>query len=479
MNAFHRRKGTRWGRALVLPVVLLAACTESPPDGDVAAPAVAVDVEVADCADVPFRDPEAFGIRLGNWGLAYGRLCPVSRDALTSCFRLADAPPAEIPACLRANAENDPDCPEEMRDALLDVIADMERADACRAIHVDLSGQAIAAGLEAFGDLPQVDLDDIATECLDNHPLDPGAAGRCAVEEAEEWRVELEIQRRAAAAHEAFDAVVAAADLGYGTWFANDLRWHCFADYGDDPASDPVACAKTAVAGVAAQREAVAALPGERHYDAIDRCVKAGLAVVRKPPIADAACLREDVAAYAEIVGDYAEHLEACGGDRRRYTDALDCAKARWLTPERIAAAKAGIFERHLPRTEPERVRDVIVRDCGRGDDAASFVEGDDTFLPGEHPRDIVGRRIVPCVESQAAAFAAIRRFAGGTHAAALDRCIERRTNKRFGWRSVADCVRSAARRAGDASFADALGACTGSGGSVDELVNCRDVPER
>ena len=478
MNASHRRKGTRWGRGLVLPAVLVAACTESPPDGDVAAPAVAVDVEVADCADVPFRDPEAFGIRLGNWGLAYGRLCPVSRDALTSCFRLADAPPAEIPACLRANAENDPDCPGEMRDALLGVVADMERADACRAIHVDLSGQAIAAELEAFGDLPQVDLDDIATECLENHPLDPGAAGRCAVEEAEEWRVELEDQRRAGTAREAFDAVVAAADMS--PRIARETHWHCFMDSGDDPASDPVECAKTAVAALAVQREIVAALPEERRLSVIHRCTGDGFAVVRRV-IATPACLREDAAAYAEIAADYAEHLGGCG-DARRYTDILDCAKASWLTPERIAAAKAGIFERHLARTEPERVRDAIVRDCSRGADAASFARGGDTFLPGEHPRDIVGHRIVPCVESQLAAFAAIRRFGGQTYAAAVDECFARPplyVSQSYSWFAVAACLQRTARRAGDDAFADAFRPCLRTRRKPDDFANCAGVPER
>ena len=471
MNASHRRKGTRWGRGLVLPAVLVAACTESPPDGDVAA--VAVDVEVADCADVPFRDPEAFGIRLGNWGLAYGRLCPVSHDALSSCFRLADAPPAEIPACLRANAENDPDCPGEMRDALLDVVADMERADACRAIHVDLSGQAIAAELEAFGDLPQVDLDDIATECLENHPLDPEVAGRCAVEEAEEWRVELENQRRASAAHEAVKAVVAASEPGIGPGFAADLRMHCVGSFLDDPADDPVECANTALAALAAQREIVAALPGERRRPVIDRCIRDGFAVVPRV-IADAACLREEVAAYAEIAADYAEHLEACGGDRRRYSDVARCAKGRWLTRERMAAAKAAAVERHIAHLEPEDVRRSIARQCTAG----TLYIARQPYVAGEHPNDIVARRVGTCADGHVAAYAALRRFAGRTHAGAVDDCIGRFI-PRYGWSTVARCLRDAARDAGDAAFADAFAPCLGNRRSVEDLVDCPGVPER
>lgn len=269
-----------------------------------------------------------------------------------------------------------------MRDSLRAVVADMERADACRTLHETLSREAIAAALVAFDDLPQVDLDDIATTCHDDHRFDPEAAARCATEEAEEWRVELERQR-------------------------------------------------------------------------------------------------EDAAAYAEIAAHYAEHLEGCGGNRRRYSEIVNCTKARGLTPERIAAAKAVVFERHLPRTEPERVRNAIVRDCGRGSRYTSFAKRNDSFLPGEHAGDIVGRRIAPCVESQTAAFAAIRRFAGRTYAAAVDKCIERRTTARFGWRAVAACVRDAARRAEDTPFADALGPCVGSRRSADELVNCPDVPER
>ncbi|MDE0420735.1 MAG: hypothetical protein OXK76_07590 [Gammaproteobacteria bacterium] len=474
MKASHHRTAASWGRGLLLPA-LLAACGESPRDGDAPAPTV----DVADCEDVPFRGTaEGFRTRIGNWRLAYGRLCPIAADALSGCTQLADATPAESLACIRENVERDADCPGEMRDTLLDVVADMERSEACRVLYVTLSRDAIADAFGKFDDLPQGDLDDIATICHNRHWFHPEAAARCVDKTVADRRAAIERQRELEAARDArtdaFDAAVSAADLDPAP--SDDrvrlLGEHCTAG---EPGPAAVAeCAEAAFAALAAQRDALAQLPEERRQYTLNRCIQAGFSVVSRADIADAACLHEDAAAYAEIAEHYAEHFERCGARSVRYSDVARCAKARWLTRDRMAAAKAAAVEKHIAHLQPEGVRRSIARQCTAG----TLYIAREPFVAGEHPNDIVARRVGTCAEGHVAAYAALRRFAGRTHAGAVDDCIGRYI-WRYGWSTIARCLRDAAREAGDAAFADALSPCVGRRRSVEDLVDCPGVPER
>lgn len=475
MNASHRRTGTRWAGALVLPAVLLAACGESPRDGEAPAPSV----DVADCEGVAFRGTaETFRTRIGNWRLAYGRLCPISADALSGCTQLADATPAESLACIRENVDRDADCPGDMRDALLDIVGDMERSDACRVLYLTLSREAIDDAIGKFDDLPQPALDDIATICHNRHWFHPEAAARCVDEIVAARRGEIERERELAAARDArldaFDGAVSAADLDPPP-SANKvrlLREHCTA--GEPGPGDVAECAATALAALAAQRDALAQLPEEHRPNAFGRCMQAGFAVVSRADIVDAACLRDDAAAYAEIEARYAQHFERCGGHRLRYSEVARCAKARWLNRDRMAAAKAAAVEKHIAQLEPEPVRRSIARQCTAG----TLYISREPYVAGEHPNDIVARRVGTCAEGHVAAYAALRRFAGRTYAAAVDDCIGRFV-PRYGWPTIARCLRDAARDAGDAAFAGALAPCLGRRKSVDDLLDCPDVPER
>lgn len=497
MTAVRPHAAARSLAALLFPPILLAACSESPDTSTESrepASSAATDgqtplvVELADCADIPFRDGAAYRNRLNNWALAYGRLCPVTGTAFANCTQLADATPAETLACIRTNARHDDDCPDEIRDLLLTILDDFELAAACGDLHRSLSldaAIAATADIEGFPDdeLPEDARDELARQCHEQHPSDPAAAARCVHSTAARIRAEIEQEREELAARQtlvdAFDASVAAADLDppMNPATAAELRDHCIG--GQPPPSGVGACADAALTALAAQRSALAALPSERARHAINHCVGNGFFVLRSPPIAASDCLREDAAAYAEITEHYAEHLDGCGGTRRRYSEIVDCTKTRWLTPERIAAAQAAVFDRHVPASEPERVRNAIDRACGRANRSSRFTKRSDSFLPGEHAGDIVARRIEPCVRARVAAFAAIRRFAGSTYAAAADRCIDDNYLP-YNWWRAARCVHRAAERAGDAAFADALAPCLGKdSGNPSAFADCTGVPPR
>ena len=482
---FHTPSLRRTIKALppvLLPAVIcLTACEDS---STAPAPlAAAADLDVSDCIDVPFRETDVFRTPLDNWRLAYGRLCPISLDALSGCTQLAGATEADIIACVRDNALADDDCPDAMRDSLLEAMATIEKASACRALYDDLSRRAIADATGPFDDLPQHHLDDIARVCHNRYWFNPDNARQCVAKRAADLRATLEHQQNLAALRQtriaAFQAAVAAANLEppLATDMQRALQEHCVAG---TPAPDVVGeCATNVLAALAAQRGALAPLPADRRRHTINRCMRARHAVLRQPAIADAECLREDAAAYAAIAAHYAEHLDGCGGTRRRYSEVINCTKARWLTRERVDTARGQVIANHVAHIEPDKVRDAVTRHCSRSQSHAAVTRKTDYIIPGESPYSILERRMKPCIDDHVGAFAALRHFAGSTHAAAYDRCIDTSNLRLYSWRAAVGCLRKAARRADDDPFADAFEPCVASKKTAADLINCQGIPQR
>ena len=416
-----------------------------------------------DCEGVPFRTSGAWRAGLDDWGLRYAAVCPTIAVALGRCERLSDpaADPDGFVDCVRENVEMAPEsCPDRARAAFLEAFRDSRLHVFCLADHRGRVHDAAIAALEAHSDgVPAGVRGDLAWRCAQESET-PAQAERCADDAAERHIAAAERGRAIRL------ALAAALDEHADAWppgRRDDVEAHCRSGDGPDEAAE---CVAEAAGLFRAAGEAVAGVPEDQRGPILDDCLKSGRTAHRALAIADPGCAAEDARAL-DALGRYAQDaVDRCRARNPRWSEAFACARRAWFTRGRVAeTAESGPLPEATARLRPDFLGPAVANYCGRW--VPSRASARTRWLePFEHPADGVARLVESCVDSEASALLGIRRAAGTTYAAPFERCA-RRAPELMGnqhWPYVATCVGDAARKAGDARFADALRACAKSG---------------
>lgn len=184
--------------------------------------------------------------------------------------------------------------------------------------------------------------------------------------------------------------------------------------------------------------------------------------------IADPECAAEDAGALAALGRGYAaDVVDACRtAKRRRWSQVFACVRRAWINRKRLEDVVARELSEATAGLGNGLLRPVVTKRC-----AWTVPRRVDSFrakpwLEFEHPADGIARLVGSCVERESCAPLGIRRAAGTTYAAAVERCA-RHAPRLMGnqrWPYVARCIGDAAREAGDTRFAYALRACARSG---------------
>ena len=518
-------------RSRLLPTAalaaILAACggNETGPADAVTdvAKASAAGPASADCEGVAYWDDDAVRTPMTNWTLRYGAACPTIPAAAVRCFQLVGVTVDEKAECVTENVAMAPEsCPAPAREAYLDAFARARLADHCRAAtrtavhdvlaaHSDAlppdAGNAIAEGciprarspadaercaadhvrhraaarsavdeaLAEYADrLPAALLDDLAEGCIG----DPGAdavesAVRCAVDDAVYELARAELRR------ETTEAARTALLERVPPEVAEELLPTCTARA--DSAREGAACGARLGDAKRDLLAALAPLPGDARRAVVDACLREPGVVDSGLRIPDPACAATDAAAHAavhdESAGYSAADIDACR-KHRRWSDAHDCVRWRWLTDERIAAIKAEALPQAAARIEPAYVRPAVILRCdyqtGR---QARYILNRFPFLAAEHASETVRRRMDQCVDGQAAGYREVGRLARRARDDAFEPCVREveSQNGRHDWRRATWCLHQRAERAGDDAFVALLDECRpwNARTTVDDVAAC------
>ena len=461
---------------MALAAVLAAAC------GDTDDPATMEPTSV-DCETVPYADAAAMQRPVLNWGLRYRSACPRLLEAMESCGRLIGVPELEKVDCMRENVDLDQQCPDGARDTLRDELDRLLVAQQCRDAEMARTEAAAREAAGGFEDIPGDVAERAVSTCVRRFPFDAAEAALCVQdaldryeynrlleEAAEAEREQYYAERRAHAA--ALDAALAAAlDEHADAWPAgrrDDVADQCRSQ--NAPAT--ARCVAETADKFRAAAEAVSGVPEVHRGPILDACVESRRAANRRLGIADPECAAEDAHALTALGSGYAQDaVDGCRTARRqRWSQVFACARRAWITRDRVAETVDRELSEATAGLRPDFLRPAVTERCAWSVPRQTGVSARPWLEPFEHPADGIARLVDSCVASQIGALQGIRRAAGATYAAEFERCV-RRIPRLMGnrhWPSAAKCVGDAARKAGDARFADALRACASSGEAGD-----------
>ena len=516
-------------------MVLCAACGTEPGTADPAGSSgtsVAVDgPSSADCAD-PLAEPEAVATRVRNWRLQYAPHCPAVDAAIDNCSRLRDVSAEDRHRCLDENIALAESCPNVAREALREVLGEGRRADRCRAASRAAVDEALAAYADAIA--PHL-LANVDALCRGGQP--PAAAERCVVEKAGMALAATEAIEEKLVPHEDLltdddvahlfeyclefartppDEAAACAARLVAVYLGDIEQEDAFLAAARDALRGRVpqqhvdrlaaACVEPAFAGTedpadcgarlgdaqGGLLEALEPLPDDQHERVVARCLHQRGVVDRDLRLPNPACVASEAADYAALhhpaSGYSAAERDPCTttGYTVTWTARHDCVRRQWLSRERVAAIKAEAIRAAVGRLERAFMRPAVADRCDyaipdRGSELLSRI----AYLPGEHPRDLVRRRVAQCVDGEAAGFDILVSLAGTRHADALERCTESilgrgLTKGRSDWADAAECLGDRARERNDQPLAELLRRCRpwSSSGAAERFPACvEDAP--